>query len=72
MKISNINNYFLTNLKLQIEFIEKSDFTTTEKMYYLLGYKATLIALTNIIEEDFNNIFNIINEKIDNIIFEEY
>ena len=66
----NINNYFLTNLKLQIKFINESDFTRTEKMYYLLGYKASLIALKDIQEENFDNIFKIIDDEINNIIGE--
>ena len=66
----NINNYFLTNLKLQIKFINESDFTRTEKMYYLLGYKASLITLKDIQEENFNNIFKIIDDEINNIIGE--
>ena len=66
----NINNYFLTNLKLQIKFINESDFTRTEKMYYLLGYKASLIALKNIQKENFDNIFKIIEDEINNIIGE--
>ena len=66
----NINNYFLTNLKLQIKFINESDFTRTEKMYYLLGYKANLIVLKDIQEENFNNIFKIIDDEINNIIGE--
>ena len=66
----NINTYFLTNVKLQIKFINESDFTRTEKMYYLLGYKASLIALKDIQEENFNNIFKIINDEINNIIGE--
>ena len=66
----NINNYFLTNLKLQIKFINESDFTRTEKMYYLLGYKSSLIALKNIQEENFDNIFEIIDNEINNIIGE--
>ena len=66
----NINNYFLTNVKSQIMFINESDFTRTEKMYYLLGYKASLIALKNIQEENFDNIFKIIDDEINNIIGE--
>ena len=66
----NINNYFLTNLKLQIIFINEGDFTRTEKMYYLLGYKASLIALKDIQEENFDNIFKIIDDEINNIIGE--
>jgi hypothetical protein len=66
----NINNYFLTNLKLQIKFINESDFTRTEKMYYLLGYKASLIALKDIQKENFNNIFKTIDDEINNIIGE--
>ena len=66
----NINSYFSTNLKLQIMFINESDFTRTEKMYYLLGYKASLIALKNIQEENFDNIFKIIDNEINNIIGE--
>ena len=66
----NINNYFLTNVKSQIMFINENDFTRTEKMYYLLGYKASLIALKNIQEENFDNIFKIIDNEINNIIGE--
>ena len=66
----NINNYFLTNVKSQIMFINESDFTRTEKMYYLLGYKASLIALKDIQEENFDNIFKIIDDEINNIIGE--
>ena len=66
----NINSYFSTNLKLQIMFINESDFTRTEKMYYLLGYKASLIALKDIQEENFDNIFKIIDNEINNIIGE--
>ena len=66
----NINTYFLTNVKLQIKFINESDFTRTEKMYYLLGYKASLIALKDIQEENFDNIFKTIDDEINNIIGE--
>ena len=66
----NINNYFLTNVKSQIIFINESDFTRTEKMYYLLGYKASLIALKDIQEENFDNIFKIIDDEVNNIIGE--
>ena len=67
---SNINNYFLTNVKLQIKFINESDFTRTEKMYYLLGYKASLIALKDIQKENLDNIFKIIDDEVNNIIGE--
>ena len=66
----NINKYFLTNLKLQIMCINEGDFTRTEKMYYLLGYKASLIALKDIQEENFDNIFKTIDDEINNIIGE--
>jgi hypothetical protein len=39
-------------------------------MYYLLGYKASLIALKDIQKENFNNIFKTIDDEINNIIGE--